>query len=92
MARIHLNDISKIQDLEKSNLKNLEGQGPAELTGTMGEIPLTGETPESKPLYNTPNIDYFRDDSASKLSIALGTNQNGRIFQDRSFLFDVIPD
>ncbi len=39
MARIQLNDIPKIQDLQSNDLENMNGRGNSEITGTMGEIP-----------------------------------------------------
>jgi len=44
----------------------------------------------TRPLNNRPYVNVFGN-GTSKLSIALNTNQAGRAFQDRSYVFDVRP-
>jgi len=41
------------------------------------------------PLYNRPYVQMFEDTSESDIAIAINTDQSGRTFQDRSFVFNI---
>ena len=43
------------------------------------------------PRYNRPYVEMFSDAETSDLAIALNTDQSGRTFQDRSFVFNIAP-
>mmetsp|Transcript_398 Transcript_398/g.648 ORF Transcript_398/g.648 Transcript_398/m.648 type:complete len:786 (+) Transcript_398:133-2490(+) len=51
----------------------------------------TALTETAIPLYNRPYVDPFNNDDGFTLGLAINTDQTGRTFQDRSFLFNVEP-
>jgi hypothetical protein len=44
-----------------------------------------------RPRYNRPYVQVFGDSAAPQLSLAINTNQAGRTFQDRSYVFAIKP-
>eukprot|EP00743_Colponemidia_sp_Colp-15_P002371 GILK01002570.1.p1 GENE.GILK01002570.1~~GILK01002570.1.p1 ORF type:complete len:797 (+),score=95.76 GILK01002570.1:97-2391(+) len=76
--------------------------GASEATETPGQ-PDTGSTTTASsctgnlqaiaqargPLFDRPYVDFGLGNDSAKLSLAINTNQNGRTFQDRSYVFAI---
>jgi len=72
------------------NVRTADGTNVDDLSQSVSDAQCIANllTDATRPLTNRPYVDVFGG-GASRLSIAINTNQAGRTFQDRSYVFDV---